>query len=60
MLALVQESLPVGEEGETSWPLPSCRIRAEIITLGDCCPGQRRFARPFTRRLLCLLSYTGG
>jgi hypothetical protein len=35
-------------------------MRAELGVLTGKSPGHRRFAEPFTRRLLFLLSYTGG
>ena len=37
-----------------------CRIRAEILAPDRDRPGHGRFSMPFTRRLLCQLSYTGG
>src|SRR6266516_8224821 len=38
----------------------TCRILAEIVGTLRELRGQRLYGLPFTRRLLCLLSYTGG
>ena len=47
-------------ESGTEEVRPACRIRAENRFCLDDWRDQQQFASPFTRRLLCQLSYTGG